>query len=75
MIEYFDKYVRFDYGFVAIKGEFICICKTEYGHTNAFFYRNRQTSNRPIAACFGDNIRWCREHAVRRMKILNGDTE
>jgi len=70
MIEYFDIYVRFDYGFVAVKGEFVCVCKERCGSYDVAFYRNRQPHKRAIAACLGGNIRWCREHAVKRMKKL-----
>lgn len=73
MIEYFDTYVRIDSGFIAVKGDFVCFCKERLGSYDVFFWRNRQTHKRPIAACLGDNIRWCRESAVERMKILNGD--
>ena len=73
MIEYFNTYVRIDNGFIAVKGEFICICRLEHGRCEAIFYRNRQQHKRAIAGCFGSNIRWCREKAVQRMKILNGD--
>ena len=70
MIEYFDTYVRFNDGFVAVKGEFVCICKERYDSYDVAFYRNRQSHKRAIAVCLGGNIRWCREHAVNSMKKL-----
>ncbi len=71
MIEYFDTYVRTDDGFLAVKGDFVCICRRNGigGSYSAVFYRNRHP--RTVAVALGGRIRWCQEMAVKRMKVLN----
>ncbi len=72
-IEYFDTYVRHSNGFIAVKGEFVCICQFDRGQ--ACFYRNRQMHQRPIASAHATTSpkdrRWLRETAVERMRKLN----
>ena len=75
MIEYFDTYVRLKDGFIAVKGEIVCLCRIEHGRGDVAFYRNRNSHSRALAVCLGSNLRWCRERAVETMQRLTEETD